>query len=75
MTSKVRQAATVRFTTGNQPPVFRVLQRLLGGGADIVTRGFKDALAADAEVFVESEFHAAGSSGTFTKRSRAISAP
>ena len=60
------EAATFRAAGLNQGAILITGERLLGNGADIMTCGDEEGLAAQAEVLVELEFHAAGSSGTLT---------
>lgn len=60
------EAAAFRAAMRNQIRVAAFLHPLLRDGRDIMTRGAQDVLATLAEVFVELEFHAAGSSGTVT---------
>jgi len=60
------EAATFRAAALNQSAIFITGERLLDHGADIMTCDDEDGFAAQAKVFVELEFHAAGSSGTLT---------
>ncbi len=60
------EAAAFRAAALNQSAIFIAGERLLDDGADIMTCGDEDGFAAQAEVLVELEFHAADSSGTLT---------
>jgi len=60
------KAATFLAAVFDQVAVFRAGQHLLENGADIMPRRSEDFRAAVAEVLIELELHAAGSSGIST---------